>query len=84
MQTLFKNLFNSIDLLKIYLFGIFTKIFRELFIKGTSRYRKINFFTTSALLICIIGLISKSLNHTFLTLNSSFYLQYVDYYEYKS
>jgi hypothetical protein len=42
------------NLLKISLFIIFTKIFREPFVKGKSRYRKINFFTTSALLNCII------------------------------
>ncbi len=31
------------------LFVIFTKIFRKPSVKGTLRYRKINFFTTSAL-----------------------------------
>jgi len=56
MQTLFKNLFNSINTSKISLFVIFTKIFRELFVKGKSRYRKIDFFTTSASLKCIIWL----------------------------
>jgi hypothetical protein len=54
MQTLLKNLFNSINLLRISLFAIFTEIFREPFVKGESRYRKINFFTTSALLNCVI------------------------------
>jgi hypothetical protein len=54
MQTLLKNLFNSMNLLKTSLFVMFTKIFKESFVKGKSRYRKINFFTTSALLNCII------------------------------
>jgi hypothetical protein len=40
--------------LRISFFLIFTKIFFELFVKGKSRYRKINFLTTSALLNCII------------------------------
>ncbi|MFH1704287.1 MAG: hypothetical protein ABIB41_12840 [Nitrospirota bacterium] len=43
IQTLFKNL------LGISLFVIFTKIFRNPSVKGTLRYQKINFFTTSAL-----------------------------------
>jgi hypothetical protein len=42
--------------LKISLFGISTKIFRKPFVKGESRYRKINFFTTSALLNYIFEL----------------------------
>ncbi len=49
MQTLFKNLFNLIDLLGISLFVIFIKIFHEPLVRGTLRYQKINFFTTSAL-----------------------------------
>ncbi len=49
MQTLFKNLFNSMNLLGLSLSVIFTKIFPEPSVKGKSRYRKINFFTTSAL-----------------------------------
>jgi hypothetical protein len=42
------------NLLRISLFVIFTKIFREPFVKGKSRYRKINFLTTSALLNHVI------------------------------
>jgi len=53
MQTLLKNLFNSIILLEISLFAIFSKIFHKPFVKGKSGYRKINFFTTSALCKCI-------------------------------
>jgi hypothetical protein len=49
MQTLFKNLFNSIILLKISLYVIVIKIFQVSSVKGMLRYRKINFFTTSAL-----------------------------------
>ena len=49
MQTLFKNLFNSMNLLGISLSVIFTKMFPKPSVKGTLRYRKINFFTTSAL-----------------------------------
>jgi len=49
MQTLFKNLFNLMNLLRISLFVIFTKIFQKPSVKGTLRYQKINFFTTSAL-----------------------------------
>jgi hypothetical protein len=49
MQTLFKNLFNSMNLLGISLSVISSKIFPEPSVKGESRYRKINFFTTSAL-----------------------------------
>jgi len=48
MQTLFKNLFNLIRLLKLSLFVIFTKIFHKPSVKGTLRYQKINFLTTSA------------------------------------
>src|SRR4030042_6980537 len=54
VQTLLKNLFNSMHLFKIFLFVILTKIFRKPSVKGKSRYRKINFFTTSALFDCII------------------------------
>jgi len=49
MQTLLKNLFNSMNLLGISFFVIFTKISLEPFVKGKSGYRKINFLTTSAL-----------------------------------
>ncbi len=42
------------NLLKISLFVIFTKIFREPSVKGKLRYRKINFFTTSTLSNCIV------------------------------
>jgi hypothetical protein len=49
MQTLLKNLFNSMILLGISLFVISIKIFPEPSFKGTLRYRKINFFATSAL-----------------------------------
>jgi len=49
MQTLFKNLFNLMNLLGISLFVILTKIFQKPLVKGTLRYQKINFFTTSAL-----------------------------------
>jgi hypothetical protein len=49
MQTLFKNLFNSINLLKISFMVLFTKIFQKPSGNGTLRYRKIVFFTTSAL-----------------------------------
>ncbi len=55
MQTLLKNLFNPMNVLTISLSFLFTKIFQELFVKGESRYRKINFFTTSALLNYTIG-----------------------------
>jgi hypothetical protein len=56
MQTLFKNLFNSINLLRISLLVIFIKIFRKPSVKSTLRYRKINFFIKSALLKCIFWL----------------------------
>ena len=49
MQTLLKNLFNLMNLLGISLLVIFTKIFQKPSVKGTLRYQKINFFTTSAL-----------------------------------
>jgi hypothetical protein len=49
MQTLLKNLFNSMNLLNLFLFVLFTKIFPMPSVKGRLRYRKINFFTTSAL-----------------------------------
>ena len=49
MQTLFKNFFNSMILLIISLFVLVIKIFQMSSVKGTLRYRKINFFTTSAL-----------------------------------
>jgi hypothetical protein len=48
-QTLFKNLFNSMDFLRIFLFVISDKIFHGRPDRGTSGYRKINFLTTSAL-----------------------------------
>jgi hypothetical protein len=48
MQTLFKNLFNLISLLRISLFVISTKVFRKSSVIGTLRYQKINFFTTPA------------------------------------
>jgi hypothetical protein len=48
MQTLFKNLFNSMDLLKISLLVIPTKIFLKPSVRGALRYQKINFLTTSA------------------------------------
>jgi hypothetical protein len=51
MQTLFKNLFNSINLLKTSFMVLFTKIFPIPSGKGKLRYRKINFFTTSALFL---------------------------------
>jgi hypothetical protein len=53
MHILLKNLFNPMSLLKISLFAIFTEIFRVPSVKGKSRYRKINFLTTSALFNCI-------------------------------
>jgi len=49
MQTLFKNFFNSIMLFKISLSVLVIKIFQISSVKGTLRYREINFFTTSAL-----------------------------------
>ncbi len=48
MQTLFKNLFNLMNLLKLFLSVIFTKIFRKSSVRGTLGYQKINFFTPSA------------------------------------
>jgi hypothetical protein len=54
MQILLKNLFNSMNLLGISLLVISIKIFQKPSVKGTLRYRKINFFTTSALCKCII------------------------------
>jgi hypothetical protein len=51
MQTLFKNLFSSINLLKIFFMVLFMKIFQKPSVKGTLRYRKINFLTTSALFL---------------------------------
>jgi len=53
MQTLLKNLFNSMNSLRLFLFVLFIKIFAVPLVKGTLRYRKINFFTTSALFNCI-------------------------------
>jgi hypothetical protein len=47
--------FNSMNLLKISLFVIFAKIYHKSSIKSTLRYRKINFFTTSALFRLIGG-----------------------------
>ena len=49
MQTLFKNLFNSIKLSGVSLIVFFIKIYQKPSVKGTLRYRKINFLTTSAL-----------------------------------
>ena len=48
MQTLLKNLFNSMNPLLNYACGGCFKIFTGAFIVSTLRYRKINFFTTSA------------------------------------
>jgi hypothetical protein len=42
-------------LLGISLYVLFTKISLKTFVKGELRYRKINFFTTSALCKCIGG-----------------------------
>jgi len=54
MQTLFKNLFNLINYWE-YLYPFYSlKIFLKPSVKGTLRYQKINFFTTSASLNCII------------------------------
>jgi hypothetical protein len=61
MQTLLKNLFNSIILLGIFLIVILTKIFHKPSVKGTLRYRKINFFATSALYKCIFRI--KGVSH---------------------
>jgi hypothetical protein len=48
MQTLFKNLFNSMIYWE-YLYLLYSlKLFQKPSVKGTLRYRKINFFTTSA------------------------------------
>jgi len=68
MQTLLKNLFNSSttrrdDLLGVSLLVIFIKIFRKPSVKGTLKYRKINFFTTSALCRCIFRV-----NHLYLVI----------------
>jgi hypothetical protein len=49
MQTLFKILFNSMNLLKTSLLVKFIKIFLKPSVKGTLRHRKIKFLTTSAL-----------------------------------
>jgi hypothetical protein len=49
MQTLFKNLFNLIKLLKISLFVFLNEIFQKPSVRGILRYQKINFFTTSTL-----------------------------------
>jgi len=49
------------NLLRIFLFVIITKIFHNPFVKSESRNRKINFFTTSALLNCIIWINQKFL-----------------------
>jgi hypothetical protein len=43
-----QTLFNSMNLLKTSLLAIFTKIFLKPSVKGTLRYRKIKFLTTSA------------------------------------
>jgi hypothetical protein len=44
-----KDLFNSMNFSKIFLFVVPDNIFREMSDKGALRYRKINFFTASAL-----------------------------------
>jgi hypothetical protein len=72
MQTLFKNLFNLINLLKISLLVLLNKIFRKPSVKGTLRYQKINFFTTSASLKCIIwinGLSAKKSAQTIMPIH---------------
>jgi type II secretory pathway component PulK len=48
MQIVFKNLFNLMRLLKLSLFVISIKILHLPLVKCTSRYQKINFFTTPA------------------------------------
>ncbi len=48
MQTLFKNLFNLMRLLKLSPFVISIKILHLPSVKCTSRHQKINFFTTPA------------------------------------
>src|SRR3972149_11641281 len=54
IQTLLKNLFNLINYWE-YLFSFYSlKIFQKPLVKSTLRYQKINFFTTSASLKCII------------------------------
>jgi hypothetical protein len=54
MQTLLKNLFNLINYWE-YLYSVYSlKIFPKPSVKGTLRYQKINFFTTSASLNCIV------------------------------
>jgi hypothetical protein len=56
LQTLRKNLFNLINYWE-YLYSIYSlKIFQKPSVKGTLRYQKINFFTTSVTLKCIIGM----------------------------
>ena len=47
MHTLFKNLFNSM-IIEIILPGYIHRNISQTINKGTSRYRKINFLTTSA------------------------------------
>src|SRR4030065_2755184 len=60
MQTLLKNLFNLINYWE-YLYSFYSlKIFLKPSVKGTLRYQKINFFTTSASLKCIIWIIGIS------------------------
>jgi hypothetical protein len=49
-QILFENLFNLMSLWGVSLFDLATKIFQKLSVKGTLKYQKINFLTTSALL----------------------------------
>src|SRR4030042_6922002 len=56
MQTLFKNLFNLMNLFGISLFVISIKIFHKPSVKGTLMYRKINFLATSALCVFWINL----------------------------
>jgi hypothetical protein len=52
MQTLLKNLFNSINY-RDYIYPSIDKNILMPLVKGILRYRKINFLTTSALFICI-------------------------------
>jgi hypothetical protein len=49
MLTLLKDFFNSMMILKISQYVLVIKIFQISSVKGTLRYRKRNFFTTSAL-----------------------------------
>ncbi len=62
MQSLFKNLFNSMNLFEI-LLTLSIKIFLGSFVKGTLRYQKINFFTTSALFTALFGYVEGNIVH---------------------